>query len=387
MPFSYEVPSLESFIPLHLLPKKLIVHDPWHLLRVEGARGLPQEGTWGSQMDVPYVYNLKLSTQGLERLEKEIEAQKAKENAPEIKLDQAVNHDIQDKMEGFMIRPGPDVPDGPIEPPIFVITPPTPVLRTVEEAHLYLSVHHQAGVGNHSYVYYAEWELPRSLLAPGILCQKCIDEDIDRILKEQDGPDGSKKEERWKTKSGELKHVRVTDPGIVFNECFSKEADGSGTSKNGPGLSIRTYTMKEATDEVSRTYEGPVRPIKTTVRHQNLENAPYCHHYAQYPSSNHPLTAKFKVVAKLSKRYDLHLKNEATNYQAFPEHLSQHWSGFNIVYPVHDPVPVSAVVPQFYGYYVPDISTAVGETYLSPILLMEDCGKPIEPSELNIDDT
>ncbi|KAG6838722.1 hypothetical protein H0H93_006434, partial [Arthromyces matolae] len=36
--------------------------------------------------------------------------------------------------------------------------------------------------------------------------------------------------------------------------------------------------------------------------------------------------------------------------------------GLNVLPPMHDPVPVGTLVPQFYGYYVPDLQETE-ETY------------------------
>lgn len=85
------------------------------------------------------------------------------------------------------------------------------------------------------------------------------------------------------------------------------------------------------------------------------------------------------------------LDNEAKIYNAFPEHLMQHWCGLNIVPPIKEPVPVGAVVPRFYGFYqfVEDNDSEKSESdharvksngeVHSPILLLEECGCPIEP--------
>ncbi|KAL4259657.1 hypothetical protein AB1N83_008574 [Pleurotus pulmonarius] len=104
-------------------------------------------------------------------------------------------------------------------------------------------------------------------------------------------------------------------------------------------------------------------------------------------------------------------------------HLMEHWTGVNLITPdIAQPVPVGAVVPKLFGYYVPTDeaeaaikSTATeatqtrredpdgdeywryssydedelnepAETTLSPILLLEDCGTPIKPHEMHIDD-
>ena len=49
---------------------------------------------------------------------------------------------------------------------------------------------------------------------------------------------------------------------------------------------------------------------------------------------------------------------------AFPDHMFEHWNGYNVIPPLTEPTPVGAVVPQFYGFYVPEdnekASSAVG---------------------------
>jgi hypothetical protein len=105
------------------------------------------------------------------------------------------------------------------------------------------------------------------------------------------------------------------------------------------------------------------------------------------------------------------LDRETRNYQDFDQHMFEHFSGLNKVRPLNDPSPVGALVPQFYGYYVPQLkedeeegsvlysSSAkmqvdgaaeekpkVIQGYLSPILLLEDCGTCIERSELSLDE-
>ena len=86
---------------------------------------------------------------------------------------------------------------------------------------------------------------------------------------------------------------------------------------------------------------------------------------------------KVTVVAKVAfnhveDRYLLH--NEARIFSSFPENMSQEWCGLNVVPPLSWPVPVGPVVPKLYGYYMP---TGEYKDTLSPILLMEECGKPI----------
>ena len=106
---------------------------------------------------------------------------------------------------------------------------------------------------------------------------------------------------------------------------------------------------------------------------------------------------------------DDHLYRESLDYQAFPDHFFQHRNGHNVVSPLNEPVPVGALVPQYCGRCVPDedilvrkertaVVHQVGQSdmgdvcggeelcYHSPIILMENCGSPIDIDELNIDD-
>ncbi|KIK65213.1 hypothetical protein GYMLUDRAFT_83088 [Collybiopsis luxurians FD-317 M1] len=47
------------------------------------------------------------------------------------------------------------------------------------------------------------------------------------------------------------------------------------------------------------------------------------------------------------------IEQEGKVYDAFPEHLMQSYSGFNLVPPISHPVPATACVPKFFGYYIP----------------------------------
>ena len=91
---------------------------------------------------------------------------------------------------------------------------------------------------------------------------------------------------------------------------------------------------------------------------------------------------KVTVVAKTAfpepgHRYLLH--NEAKMFGSFPRHFSEEFCGYNMVSPLSWPVPVGPVVPKFYGYYMP---TGEHKRRLSPILLMEECGIPVDPESL-----
>ncbi|KIK28113.1 hypothetical protein PISMIDRAFT_658156, partial [Pisolithus microcarpus 441] len=68
----------------------------------------------------------------------------------------------------------------------------------------------------------------------------------------------------------------------------------------------------------------------------------------------------------------------------FPDHFFQRWCGYNLIRPIHNPVPLHALVPQFYGYYVPVEERP--PPCLSPILFLEHCGQPVDLFCLSGDD-
>ena len=95
---------------------------------------------------------------------------------------------------------------------------------------------------------------------------------------------------------------------------------------------------------------------------------------------------KVTVVAKISFPDSEHrslLRNEAKIFNSFPKHLSEDWCGYNVIRPLFLPVPVGPVVPKFYGYYMP---TGENTDDLSPILLMEECGTPVNLKNLTPDE-
>lgn len=70
------------------------------------------------------------------------------------------------------------------------------------------------------------------------------------------------------------------------------------------------------------------------------------------------------------------LKEEARLYREMSKtpnrHLQMGWDGYVTIPGFEAEFPAEAIVPKFYGYYKPP----EGSDGLSPILLMEDCGKP-----------
>jgi len=386
IPFSAPTPKLEKRIPFHLLPQKLVVHDPWNLLSVNLMRRKDKDGMeWTSKDDVVRIYRLQLSATGTKTVEKE------------KKLQAELVAKCQDigQREGIIYVPSDKTSTSPAIMAFPPLRPPPP--ESVPEAHLYLSPAHQVGVGNHSVAYNAEWELPRSMLVKEKLCQDCMKDQIAEDLKQQkkcgkyhyvgvkkkakvqDGSESVLREASPSTATFDPKSAKVTItdgqlPGVsakfIPARAFeSKKIDGNdrrGEDKKGPEVHAIS----------PRTYKGPIVKVFPEVDWQNPERGPYCPHIQESMGCEKvPLTAKVSAVAKLSKRYDDHLGREANNYQSFPAHLFEHRKDSNVIPPLHDPVPGGAVVPQFYGYYVPEENE--GDKYLSPILLLENCGVPI----------
>lgn len=111
------------------------------------------------------------------------------------------------------------------------------------------------------------------------------------------------------------------------------------------------------------------------------------------PLSAYSRTGAVRVAAKtafpVASAREL-LAAEAQMYAGFPAHLSQDWCGYNLVTPIRHPVPVGPVVPKCYGYYVPtrdgeELCDPLDVDAPSPILLLEECGKPIEPEDFTLD--
>ncbi|KAI0329811.1 hypothetical protein GY45DRAFT_841765 [Cubamyces sp. BRFM 1775] len=121
------------------------------------------------------------------------------------------------------------------------------------------------------------------------------------------------------------------------------------------------------------------------------------------PLSAHSPTGQVTVAAKLaySKCTARNLlRNEGEVYNSFPKWIQEEYCGYNIVPQCRFPVPATAIVPKFFGYYLPiDEDGDMAEVHHpncdernpctvnvpSPILLMEECGTPVEPSEFTID--
>ncbi|KAF9563800.1 hypothetical protein CPC08DRAFT_304843 [Agrocybe pediades] len=365
------IPTLQEYIPRHLLPKTLVVHDPWGLIHVTGSRG-ESACSWGEMDDIVHTYKLANCSVPDGRCEQDVKAEENLIKEQQAKIDAFLSkpHSDTPMPDGMLLDPPQVTPTlcGPAKPPVYIVFPPKPLPRAAEEAHLYLSKAARLGVGHHSYVYRAEFEIPRSLVVDELLCKECVMSDVKRILEEQDGIHGELRDAKWEEYSGRYV-LRVR-----------------GTRATTRKFGDREYEVRGDTREAMVEYEGPYRAIETTVKYQSLERAPYCKHLRD--DNVHPLTAKTRVAAKLSLQYDTQIRAEAKNYQRFPKHFFEHNNGFSIMPPFTKPIPLGAVVPQFYGYYEIDRekSTVSNYAYCSPILLVEDCGKSISPDELSTEE-
>ncbi|TFK66234.1 hypothetical protein BDN72DRAFT_800219 [Pluteus cervinus] len=461
-PFSHPTHALQQKLDLHVLPQKLIVHDPWNVLdgsntyqkfvpkhkkdrltpfphvpaKVEESGGTTDEEKgekreeiknikgWTDKPDIIHSYTLELP----DNKKWEEEAKARVEYTETVKKNRDKNRASH---HGFMIRPTGITP-GPIEPPLFIIHDPPPPPRRIPFAHLYLSPTHYAGKGSRAKAYRAELELPRYAFFEDILCPECISQDISRILKEEDGPNGERKDPKWKEKSAALKRTWESDPAMDIsveseedmqrydklqerlkamkvadprNKAKGKRAKGSDGEGSGVPVIIdemtreeieeeivklearfrdQTYTIKDNGDSGWRMeYEGPVRPIHTNVKWQNPDcpDEPCCSHLKEYSNRKgiHPLTARVSVIAKMAKSAtNGYSSGEAKKYLSLPDHFSRHYSGYNVVQPLHDPVPVTPVVPQFYGYYEPIMNPLEKcPAFMSSIMLLEDCGRTL----------
>ncbi|KAJ7739705.1 hypothetical protein DFH07DRAFT_965689 [Mycena maculata] len=374
VPFSAPTPpKLETLIPYTLLPHTLIVHDPWKLLSMPHELDADAGTDWADMPDNTYTYKLApLTTAGLRKLEHQ---------------HKVFNSGIDD--HDFVVTTVPNQ-DGTCPPWIEINAPPSPRKKvTTPAAHLYLSPSSKAGDGNHSVVYHAEWELPRSLIVPDIFCQACVAEEsaemhasgeliiADALARAGEEPDAC---------GHILNELSVKPETLVDISCRREKG------QKDPEIAPDIRTVAPRVVESAHTYDGPIVQIRSKIAWQTPGRGNNCAHIGRRRLSkgvhHRPPTARVRVCAKLSHQYDEHLEREAKVYQALPSHLSEHWSGYNVIHPSREPVPVGAVVPQFYGYYVPSAGARIQAkgAYLSAVMVLENCGVPLDPAVLSPDE-
>ena len=134
--------------------------------------------------------------------------------------------------------------------------------------------------------------------------------------------------------------------------------------------------------------------------HSHVYRAPFT---LPPPLAAHSPTGQVTVAAKLAyHRCTAHnlLHNEARVYDTLSEDMQEDWCGYNVVPQCRYPVPVGAIAPKFFGYYLPvdaDGKVSKGShpkcseerpcdvEWASPILLVEECGSPVKPSKFTLD--
>lgn len=178
----------------------------------------------------------------------------------------------------------------------------------------------------------------------------------------------------------------VTDP---FSLAFGKGRISPKEGEPGPEPWIyeRLYPCFSRDLSADRFVEDPITAELSLDPNQRLGIGNHSYVYRATLTLPKGLSArtpdgKVTVVAKTAfldsgDRRLLH--NEAKIFGSFPRHFSEEWCGYNMVPPLSWPVPVGPLVPKFYGYYLP---TGEHRNTLSPILLMEECGTPVDPDEL-----
>ncbi|KAF8419966.1 hypothetical protein L210DRAFT_3575970 [Boletus edulis BED1] len=405
-PFENSLPILlQERIPLYLLPETLYVHDPFWLLRARERRF--RNTSWTSRPDIVRTYNLNISKSVRSQIE---EARRTAEELEEFKARTLIL--LRYKRTEEQIKNH--------QPIIEVPLPPYPRrMMKLEESHLYLSPVAKVGEGNHSLVYKGEWELPRDLFRKERICQFCFKESVDKeIQRLKDtgrwdemlraaswGPDGVTGCQPTKEEVDAVNDTPnpARDGNIIERKFICNVPSNVVPSRViellddvnvwGPIMKRESTNIDEihfgSDEDGDESADGSYVPTIRIDPPFSYESQKSCTHVAHTLDVPTPRTAKFTVAAKLSFEYDPHLAQEARNYQNFPEHFFHHCNGYTLISQLQAVVPVNAIVPQFYGYYTPKREEGEGyrgSSYLSPILLLEHCGKPIEPEEFLIED-
>ncbi|PBK94050.1 hypothetical protein ARMGADRAFT_965768 [Armillaria gallica] len=361
----------QNRLPLHLLPEKLIVHDPDDTLHVHTGSHRPAE-----DRSTLRTYKLHLTQETRDAITKE-RARVAAAAEGEPGKGRVYATASEEIITG-------KVKEGPVIEATFAVFPPIPPTLSTPEAHLYINSCDRLGEGNHSYVYRVAWEIPRSLVMEPYTCQACVEQALFKKLREE--------EPEAKIDETQPLDYQIEDLMVAIAAKHGRQGKMWIEERTRPSEELKIVDRVHGAENVvvieggrcdSRTfYEGTNRRVPIDVKWTTPGN--FCEH--EEMRNRAPTTFKVSVGAKLSIQNDSHLKREARNYQQFPEHFFQHWGGYNVIPPLHDPTPSLAIVPQFYGYYIPEEGEAKDEEYLSPILLLEDCGVPVDIDKLDLDD-
>ncbi|KAH8827438.1 hypothetical protein DL96DRAFT_1606683, partial [Flagelloscypha sp. PMI_526] len=427
VPFSTEAPCIQTRLPLHLLPKQLHVHDPDGILQSSPPRSsssspAPVPPYLGKE-SVYTTYQLSLSGVGAEKMETELN-----------NLQNDLNS--EQPIEGLFICPTRELSNSCDPrltcPPYFLQYPQKPSRpESCPEAHLFLDSRHHLGTGHHSYVYVAEWELPQQILAEPEMCSECVyaaleDTPSYRLSSEfyqvtwdtrESGPraihcssllpssppyaPSSHRQPKAPISLGVVTYrqgkerVRAAptlvgaagqDPRLVRLPGETSFARSTRISKANVALNMATKTTSQA------SYTGPLRIIQSDVPWHIPGLMTPCDHlrYSCLPLRKLHMsrpTVTVRVAVKLTRPGDDHLFSEARHYQEFPSHFFEHWSGYARVPPALNPVPVGAIVPQFYGYYRPKPQEiGIPMMYHMPLMLLEHCGQQVDPRKASLDD-
>ncbi|KAI9787835.1 MAG: hypothetical protein M1816_007402 [Peltula sp. TS41687] len=186
------------------------------------------------------------------------------------------------------------------------------------------------------------------------------------------------------------------------DDCAVGDQGRSGWRRRSKAPSSVVYRYKRVLPEVE-IESGPDSNLKVASlhlaanhlhgrgNHSSVYRAPF--------SLPPPLTANSRskdgcvtVIAKTGFSSSSHrelLEKEAHVFNKLSSdehrHMQQEWCGLNTAPPqwsLFSLVPVGPVVPKFYGYYIPEQGVD-DDKNLSPILLMEDCGLPVQAEELS----
>ena len=265
--FNELLPTLQSRLPFHLLPEKLIVHDPWNTLSISHAQR-DSDTPWAEKDDIVHTYKLSLSPEGEKKVKEDREAAE-KAEAERIE---------KEKDEWRILNPS-RTPEGTMSNNYAVHAklpsrPPKPT--SIPEAHLYIRRADRAGTGNHSVVYTVQLELPRWALAEDVLCDKCWWAAFEKEMDERVAADTLLSDEE-KSKTPELKVVtKVVDPRaqvvLVEEELHGKECraarNGSSDIKYDRGLCMERISQQLQTTE----FTGPTAYIYPKVEWQRPES-------------------------------------------------------------------------------------------------------------------